>query len=138
MSDIDSQINAMKKQLVELENQKKKEQEQEQEQKAIIENFIEASSSPANWEYYLPQESDFERMVDMNSDYYEMSFAEFLKWNIKIIKELSEEDRVWLKNLYKKIRTGKISMTDMEDCGIWDACGFYYDMRGRLCIMHPR
>jgi hypothetical protein len=132
MSYIDAKIEKLRQEIAELETRKKDEQLE-----GVILRFNEAAKCSANVEYYLPQEHDYMRMADMNDDY-TMCYAEFIAWNLKKISELSEEDRAWLKGLCRRIRSDKIRLMDHESCVEWDACGFYYDVRGHLCIMHPR
>jgi len=132
---LDAQIQALRQQIAALEQSK---QEQLTTEEIVIKRFNEAAKSDKNWEYYMPSYMDFMRMVDLNEDYHEMSFAEFVTWNLEKIKSLSPDDKQWMAGLCRRIRVDKIRQVDMESCVEWDSCGFYYDPRGHLCIMHPR
>jgi hypothetical protein len=132
---LNEQIDALRQQIAALERSK---QQQETEEELVVKQFHEAAKSHKNWEYYLPQHMDFMRMVDMNEDYHDVSFAQFIAWNLEKIKNLSADDKLWMAGLCRRIRVDKMTMMDMESCVAWDSCGFYYDARGHLCIFHPR
>jgi hypothetical protein len=130
---LDAQINALRQQLVALEEEQRRKIE-----KTVLNEFKEAAKNPANFEYFMPKCLDFMRMVEYNDDYRDMSYAQFIAWNMEKIKNLSNDDIDWLKGLCRRIRVDKIRQMDLDNCVEWDSCGFYYDPRGHLCIMHPR
>jgi len=132
---LDAQIETLRNQIAELERKK---QEVLTKEETVVKEFNEAAKNPAHVEYYMPSYMDFMRMIDLNEDYHNMSFAEFISWNMEQINNLSLEDREWLNGLCRRIRVDKIRQMDLENCVEWDSCGFYYDPRGHLCIMHPR
>ena len=74
------------------------------------------------------------RSIDIEVENYE----EFRAWNIKCIEEMSYENKLWLSGLCMRIRNSSVGMMDMEDCGIWVADQFFFDMNKKLCIVHPR
>jgi hypothetical protein len=104
----------------------------------MIDRFNKAKANPENFEYYLPDYYDFARMGDMNDEYNDMSYPQFITWNMEKIAQLSDEDRAWLRGLCRRIHVDNIRQVDLDSCVEWDSCGFYYNPRGRLCIMHPR
>lgn len=92
---------------------------------------------------YLPLEDDFERIKELDSkaiggvnafDTYD----DFRLFNKKCIQQLSFEDQAWLWGLCRRIDSNSITTMDMEDCGEWTACGFFYNVDKKLCIIHPR
>lgn len=132
---LDAQIDALRQQIAALERSKQQQLTTEQ---IVLNQFKEAAKNSANFEYYMPSYLDFMRMAEYNDDYHDMSFAQFITWNLEQIKNLSNDDIDWLKGLCRRIRVDKIRQMDLENCVEWDSCGFYYDPRGHLCIMHPR
>ena len=132
---LNEQIDALRAQIAALERSRDQQLTAEEE---VLKKFNEAAKDSANFEYYMPSYMDFMRMVDLNEDYHEMSFTQFITWNMEQISKLSDDDRAWLKGLCRRIRVDKIRQVDLDTCVEWDSCGFYYDPRGHLCIMHPR
>jgi hypothetical protein len=85
-------------------------------------------------EAFLPCEADFERMTE----YSEMTYSEFLKWNTDKISQLDPKYLRWLSALMKMITCDHLTMMDKEDCIIWNADGFFFDTNGKLCLTHSR
>jgi len=86
---------------------------------------------------YLINYNDFERMQDMNDNMpKEMSYSEFLNWNTECLNKQSKEDLDWIHGLCTRSR--KINLVDLEDCQEWETHGIYFNMKGELCIYHPR
>jgi hypothetical protein len=92
----------------------------------------------AQLEEFLPSELDFERMSEESDVYDDMTYSEFLKWNIYKISQLESNYLKWLSALMKMIRNDHISLMDKEGCVIWNADGFFFDRDGKLCITHGR
>ena len=67
-----------------------------------------------------------------------LSYAAFLEWNNKCIRELSDEDLNWLVGLTNYINKDKIRLMDLESCALFSACAIYFDQKKRLCIVNPR
>jgi len=130
---LDAQINALRRQLVALEEEQRRTME-----KTVLNEFKEAAKNPANFEYFIPKCLDFMRMVECNDDYRDMTYVQFIAWNIEQIKKLSNDERDWLQGLCQRIYVNKIRQIDLEGCVEWESCGFYYNIQGHLCIMHPR
>jgi phosphoserine aminotransferase len=89
---------------------------------------------------YLPDEHDFQRMKSLNCKNVDtiLSFQDFLAWNEKCIKEISQDQRNWVLGLCQKIKKYKISLMDLESCSIFDAFIIYYCQNKILCIANPR
>lgn len=83
-------------------------------------------------EFYRMQESE---CVGINT---EMTYAEFLEFNLQCIHRLSEEERAWVWGLCERIRHEDISMMDLESCAIFNAAAIYYSIDEKLCIVNPR
>ena len=86
----------------------------------------------------LVDEEMFERMRDYNADYAEMTFDKFSEWNKACVVTLSEDDRIFVTGLCKRIRQNKLSMMDGEGCGIFNASGIFFDKKMNVCVVNPR
>jgi len=93
----------------------------------------------ATFENFLPDEDTYDRILKYDLNYtYTMNYSEFYAWNLKCISELSEDDRLWLEGLCRRIEKNSIRLMDLESCAAFHAHGFHYNMDGELCIMMPR
>jgi len=83
---------------------------------------------------------DYDRMIneDCSGIKTRLSHDQFLDWNIRCIKELSDEDKVFFKTLCNKIINQKIGQMDMEDCGIWVSYSLFFDLEKNIIIVLPR
>jgi hypothetical protein len=68
----------------------------------------------------------------------ELSYNEFLEWNIKCITESSDEDKILFKILANNIINNKIGQMDLESCAVFESCSLFYDIKKRLIIVSPR
>lgn len=83
---------------------------------------------------------EYDRMVnnDCSGIKTRLSHGQFLDWNIRCIKELSDEDKVFFKILCNKIINQKIGQMDLEDCGVWESYSLFFDLKKNIVIVHPR
>jgi len=83
---------------------------------------------------------DYDRMVDHDCSGIKtiLSYDQFLDWNIRCIKELSDEDKVFFKILCNKIINRNIKQMDLEDCGVWVSESLFFDLKKNIVIVHPR
>lgn len=89
---------------------------------------------------YIVDDLTYQRMlgehcngIDIN-----MSYKDFMIWNIRCINELGEEDWLWLLKLCQKIENKRICLQDDESCATFTAHAIYFDKNERLCITNPR
>lgn len=89
---------------------------------------------------FIPDADDFQRMKshDCQNVHTIRSYQDFLAWNEKCIKELSQDERNWVLGLCQKIKKYKISLMDLESCAVFDAFKIYYCQNKNLCIASPR
>ena len=92
---------------------------------------------------YLPLEDEFERMKQCDSNAIGGvngfdSYHDFRLFNKKCIEQLSFEAQTWVWGLCKRIDSKTVTTMDLEDCGQWTACGLFYNVDKKLCIIHPR
>ena len=89
---------------------------------------------------YIINELTYHRMVaeECNSIHRNMSYKDFMIWNIRCISELNEEDWLWLVKLCEKIENKKICLQDEESCVAFTAHAIYFDKNERLCLTNPR
>jgi hypothetical protein len=88
---------------------------------------------------FIISKSDYERMQDlipnMCSD---MSYEQFIAWNVECINELSIEYTVWLTGLCQRMKAGIVKLQDMESCAQFEADGFFFNDKKKLIIVNPR
>lgn len=130
MADIDAQLTLLRKNIAELEEKKRKEQLAEIEKKK--------QNQQIKFDSFLPSQCEYERMRDLNEDYENMEYADFILWNLECLRTITVEDRVSLMWLCKKMRSNNINLVDMESCSSFTANGFYFDKESNLCIINPR
>lgn len=88
---------------------------------------------------FIINKYDYERMKSQNDECYDnMSYEEFIAWNVECINELSNDDMAWLAGLCQRIKVGLLKLQDMESCAQFEADGFFFDMRKKLVIINPR
>jgi hypothetical protein len=83
---------------------------------------------------------DYNRMVDneCNKINTNLSYNQFLEWNIKCIIESSDDDRLLFKILANNIINNKIGQMDLESCAVFESCSLFYDNKKKLIIVNPR
>jgi hypothetical protein len=88
----------------------------------------------------IVDEYDYDRMIAYDCDGIDdkKSYDEFVEWNIKCLKESSEEDLIFFKSLYNKISNSKMSQMDLESCAVWDSYKVFFAKNTNLVIVHPR
>jgi hypothetical protein len=67
-----------------------------------------------------------------------LSYTQFLDWNIKCIDELSDEDKLFLRILCNKISNKNIGQMDLESCVVFTTCSIFFDKNKKLIIVNPR
>jgi len=110
---------------------------------SFLENFT--KMAPIQLSKFIVPECYFDRMKhehescsDYRGLYTDMSYDEFVSWNIKCINELSNEDIVWLSGLCKRIKENIIILQDMESCVRFTADSFFFDCSKKIVIVNPR
>ena len=91
-----------------------------------------------DYEAFLPDERDYERMQSIHDHYDEMTFHEFISWNIECIQKQTKEEEAWLNTLCARLSRHRIQTMDLESCSEFVATGFYFDQHARLIIYNPR
>jgi hypothetical protein len=83
---------------------------------------------------------DYDRMVnnDCRGIKTKLSYDQFLEWNIKCIKESSDEDKLLFKALCNKIINKKIGQMDLEDCTVWVSDSLFFNRKKNIVLVHPR
>lgn len=92
----------------------------------------------AEFQEWMPNYNDFERMKHHNDMYVDMQYDEFVEWNEKCFNEVSDDDRPFLENTIKYIASAAISLVDMESCVEFEAAGVYFNTKKSICIFNPR
>jgi hypothetical protein len=70
--------------------------------------------------------------------YSDMSYEEFIAWNVECINDLSYEDTVWLTGLCQRMKAELLKLQDMESCAQFEADGFFFNDKKKLIIVNPR
>lgn len=83
---------------------------------------------------------DYDRMInnecsEINTN---LSYNQFLEWNIKCIIESSDDDRLLFKILANNIINKKIGQMDLESCAVFESFSLFYDSNKILIIVNPR
>ena len=131
MSSIDSEINALKQKIADLE--KKRDANEN-----AMKHFAMAKKDHNKMEYYLPDDHDYQRMQDSGDHYREMSYEEFISWNLECIECETLNNDSWMEEFCRRIYSRGIKLVDMESCAEMTAQGIYFDRNGNLCITCPR
>jgi len=92
----------------------------------------------AEFQKYMPNEYEFERMENYNDDFNGMSYDEFLELNEQCFNDLSQADRAFIEHLHLYIRSGKVNLTDMESCVEFQSSGIYFNTKKVICVFNPR
>jgi len=129
MSNIDAQINELRKKIDLLEKEKKD---------VSFNAYYNAKKNKENVEYYIPDENEFQRMKDYSSNYEDMSYEGFIIHNISHIQKFSAADKIWFNQLCKRFQEGSVLTMDMESCVEFTASYIFFDHSGRLCIANER
>jgi len=89
---------------------------------------------------YLVDSDSFQRMKDLECSGVNIfvTYDDFIIWNKQCLNELPFDEHVWILGLCTRLKSSKICMMDLEDCGIWTADAFFYDKDKKLCVVHPR
>ena len=89
---------------------------------------------------YLVAECEYERMLGEECKAIDpsLSYDDFVLYNKSCLEELSPKRLKWVWRLCKELDSEKIQMMDLEDCGLWKATCFFYDLNMNLVIVHPR
>jgi hypothetical protein len=140
MADIDAQLTLLRKNIAELEEKKRLQKLAELEEKnKLLKQFTEIEKkNQIKFDSFLPDKHDYQRMQDMNEDYEDMAYEDFILWNLECLRSITVEDRGYLMWMCKKIRSNNINLVDMEACSSFTANGFYFDKESNLCIVNPR
>ena len=83
---------------------------------------------------------DYERMInyDCSKINKELSYDQFIQWNIKCIIELSDDDKLFFKMLCNKIINDDISQMDLEPCSVFDTCSVFFSTNKKLIVVNQR
>jgi hypothetical protein len=140
MAEIDAQLTLLRKNIAELEEKKRLQKLAEVEEKnKLLKQLIEIEKNQQiKFDSFLPSQCEYERMRDLNEDYENMEYEDFILWNLECLRTITVEDRVSLMWLCKKMRSNNINLVDMESCSSFAANGFYFDKESNLCIINPR
>ena len=97
----------------------------------VIETYLES---------FLPDDAAHQRMKGeaCNGINLHLPYSEFIKWNIECIRALSDEDRLWIIGLFKRLKKEMISLMDLESCAVFVADCIYFDTNKKLIISNPR
>ena len=91
-------------------------------------------------EKVLPDEGDWDRMVDYDSSAIDntLSYEEFVAFQRTTVEALSAEDCAFVLSLIKRIRKNEISQMDLESCAVFESAYLFFDTKGKLIIGNPR
>jgi len=91
-------------------------------------------------EKVLPDEGDWQRMVDYDSSAIDntQSYEEFVDFQRTTVAALSAEDCAFVLSLIKRIRKNEISLMDFESCAAFRAGYLFFNTDGKLVIGNPR
>ena len=83
---------------------------------------------------------EYDRMYENNckSINKNLSYNEFLAWNITCINELTDDDKLLLQLLCNKILNNKMKQMDLESCAVFESHSLFYDTNKNLVIVNPR
>ena len=86
----------------------------------------------------LPPSFEYERIVDLNEGYGRISYNEFIKMNQRHYASLSEDDKLFIDTLNKRVNRFQVATCDMESCVESSADFVYFNPSGKLCIASSR
>jgi hypothetical protein len=86
----------------------------------------------------LLEKHEFERMQDMAPENVAAwaTYDAFVEWNKQCFAATVMP--VALIGICALVRKGAMKMVDMESCGEWTACSFYFNAKKQIVIVHPR
>ena len=89
---------------------------------------------------FIINQHDYDRMIgyDCNNIDPNLSYDDFMEWNVNCLKEYKEEDYVFFKYLCDKINQNKIGQMDMETCVVFTTTNIFFDINKNLIIVNPR
>lgn len=80
---------------------------------------------------------DYQRMNAYNKKHGFKNYEHFVTHNEQCVKNLSDDDVKFVKMLIDKMKKDEICQADEEDCIEWDSYKVYYNIHGKIVIMHP-
>jgi len=86
----------------------------------------------------LPNDYDFDRMIDHDMTGSFQNYYDFLAYNERMIRDLPADDLAFLRRLCGMIKTTRVNLMDLESCVEFQSEGIYYNSKGELCIYNPR
>jgi hypothetical protein len=88
----------------------------------------------------LPTEEDYARMValECKAIHFNDSYAQFIEWNILVLRAQSVEELVFFRHLCNTIMRGDLFQMDMEDCVVFKTCSMFFDVHKKIVVVHPR
>jgi hypothetical protein len=89
---------------------------------------------------FIINQYDYDRMIgyDCNNIDPNLSYDDFVEWNVKCLKEYKDEDYVFFKYLCDKMNQNKIGQMDMETCVVFTTTNIFFDINKNLIIVNPR
>jgi hypothetical protein len=87
---------------------------------------------------FILDEGQFERMKYNDKFPEDMTFADFKMWNLQCIVSLSDEERIWLVELCKRLSQKRIRLMDEESSAVFTAENIYFDNKKNIVITNPR
>jgi hypothetical protein len=87
---------------------------------------------------FIVDQYTFDRMKNHNDDINNLTYQEFLAFNIQCINELTDDDKTWLMVLCRKLKSNMICLVDTEHCQEFEGDTFYFNNKKKLCITNPR
>jgi len=83
---------------------------------------------------------DYERMIECDclKINKELSYNEFIEWNIKCIEESKDDDKLFFKLLCNKIINDDIGQMDLESCSVFNTCIVFFSTDKKLIVVNQR
>jgi hypothetical protein len=97
--------------------------------------------SAYDFEDFVIDEYSFERFQanDTGTGFWkDMTYTQFLDWNMKCFDSLNETEQKWIIHLCQLIKKKKINLIDEEICCEQLAENVYFNEHKEICIMSPR
>jgi len=86
----------------------------------------------------LPPSFEYERMVDLNEDYRNISYQEFITMNKRHYALLDVDEKLFIDTLNKRVNRFQVATCDTEHCVEFSADFVYFNPSGKLCIASAR
>jgi hypothetical protein len=86
---------------------------------------------------YIMKEDHFNSMKSFHHSYSDMSYQEFMSWNIQCVNQLSDEESTWLDGLCKLLKSARLDIHELNTCSKIEAQCFYFDDNKKLVIANP-